>query len=86
VDTTTQLYKVIDLANRNGYPDAADWIRNALEARQKESKRYEPVCWKCSTPITQVEVDGFEGAPTEKGRCDDAEKNTAQKGEGLEDA
>jgi hypothetical protein len=30
MDLMTQLYKVIDLANRNGYPDAADFIRDRI--------------------------------------------------------
>jgi hypothetical protein len=37
MDTTTQLYKVIALANKEGYPDAADWIsRNMVHPQTRK--------------------------------------------------
>ncbi len=34
---------------------------NDFEAAQEEIDRYTPICWDCSTPIEQVEVDAFDG-------------------------
>jgi hypothetical protein len=45
MDLTTQLYKVIDLANRNGYPDAADWIARRMEVQKTERARGVDLEW-----------------------------------------
>lgn len=38
MDLTSQLYKVIDWANRNGCPDAADFIRDRMTRRAVEAE------------------------------------------------